>query len=167
VSLRLLLIRHAQAGNAPLDRDRPLTEQGTRDAELISTWLSRAGTVPDLVLVSPARRAVETWERAGAALWPVPAPLVEDRNYRNSVADLLEVVHEAPETVGTLALVGHNPSLAGLAYELDDGEGDAAARQLLGRGFPAGGLAVFELAGTFADAATGTATLTAFRAPGR
>lgn len=40
---RLLLIRHAQAGKAPVDRDRPLTVQGARTATAIGAWLGRAG----------------------------------------------------------------------------------------------------------------------------
>src|SRR3712207_9368577 len=59
---RLLLIRHARAAGGPIDRERPLTAEGVQQAAALGAWLERAGLVPDRVLVSPARRAVQTWE---------------------------------------------------------------------------------------------------------
>ena len=67
---RLLLIRHAQAGEGPVDADRPLTAAGEERALAIGVWLERAGVLPDRVLVSPARRAARTWELAGASSAP-------------------------------------------------------------------------------------------------
>ena len=45
----------------------------------------------------------------------------------------------------TVALVGHNPSIGELTHVLDDGDGEAAARQALEAGFPTGTVAVFDL----------------------
>jgi phosphohistidine phosphatase len=162
---RLLLIRHAQAANAPLDRDRPLTEDGARHAAAIGEWLADAGLVPERVLVSPALRARETWERACAALGEHPGPTVDDRIYENTVDDLLAVLGEVTDDVSTLAVVGHNPSIGALAAEIDDAQGEPAAREQLDRGFPAGGVAVFDLPGGFAGISPGTATLGSFRVP--
>jgi phosphohistidine phosphatase len=159
---RLLLIRHAQAGNAPLDKDRPLTEQGARDAAAIGPWLSRGGLVPDRVVVSPALRAAQSWEHAARGLGAGTEPVVEQRIYDNTVDGLYEVIRETSEDVATLAVVGHNPSIGGLAHELDDGAGDPAVRRRLDVGFPAGGVAVFELTSPFAGAGAGTATLRDF-----
>jgi phosphohistidine phosphatase len=162
---RLVLVRHAQAGNAPVDADRPLTPQGERRAAEIGAWLARTDVVPDLVLVSSARRAVQTWELAGALLTPVPHSVVDERIYENTVDDLLAAIGEAPEEVRTVAVVGHNPSVGVLAAELDGGEGDPDARSGLQDGFPAGGVAVFDLAVPFAGLSSGAATLRAFDVP--
>ena len=156
--LRLLLVRHAQAGNAPLDRDRPLTERGFRQAAGIGSWLAEAGVVPDRAVASPALRAVQTWETAV----PDVAPDLEPRIYENTVEDLLAVIAETPDGVQTLALVGHNPSIGALADGLDGGPD---ARDDLEMGFPAGAVAVFVLDTAFADVAAGTATLETFRRP--
>jgi phosphohistidine phosphatase len=122
--------------------------------------------VPDRVLVSPARRAAQTWELAGASLSPALRPVVDGRIYDNTVEALLEVIGEAPDDAGTVAVVGHNPSIGVLAAELDDAQGDPGARSGVHAGFPAGGVAVFDLATPFADLASGAATLSAFSVPG-
>jgi phosphohistidine phosphatase len=146
-----------------VDADRPLTEHGARAAAAIGSWLRGAGLVPDRVLVSPARRARQTWERAGATTAP---PVVDARIYDNSADALLAAVRDTPDDVPTLALVGHNPSVRELAGLLDDGDGDPAARRDLEAGFRAGGVAVLDLDVSWADLAPGAATLTRYEVPG-
>ena len=161
-----MLVRHAQAADAATDRDRPLTRRGELHAETVGAWLARAGSLPERVLVSPARRTVQTWELARAALDGVPEPVLDERIYDNTVEDLLEIVRETSAEVRTLAVVGHNPSIGELARLLDDGEGSQAARQEAGNGFPPGAVAVLDVPGPFAEIAPGVATLVAFTAPG-
>jgi phosphohistidine phosphatase len=165
-SHRLVLIRHAEAAHGPVDAERPLTGQGERRAAAIGAWLERAGLLPDRVLVSPARRAVQTWARAGGVLTSEPQPAVDERIHDNTVEALLAAVRETPEDVGTLVVVGHNPAVAELTGALDDGQGSPAARRRAEAGVPAGGVAVFDLPGAFADVAPGTATLADFTVPG-
>ena len=156
---RLLLVRHAQAANAPLDRDRPLTEHGTEQARAIGSWLAERALVPDRALVSSARRAGQTWAAAAERLSGAAEPTLDERIYDNTVDAVLAAIQETPHEVRVLAVVGHNPSIGALAHELDDGRGPAAPRASLEGGFPAGGVAVFELSVAFADLAPGTATL--------
>ena len=163
---RLLLIRHATAAEGPIDADRPLTGSGAEHAGAIGAWLERAELVPDRVLVSPARRAAQTWEHAGALLPAGPPPVMDPRIYDNTVEKVLATIREAPDDVGTLAVVGHNPSIGELAAALDDGGGSEEARRAVDRGFPAGGVAVFVLPGSFAVIAPGAATLSDFAVPG-
>ena len=163
---RLLLIRHATAADGPIDADRPLTGSGVHQAGAIGHWLQRGGLVPDRVLLSPAHRAVQTWEHASTGLPSVPQSVPEPRIYDNAVETLLAVIRETAEDVQTLAVVGHNPSISALASALDDGDGDAGGRRAVEQGFPTGGVAVFVLPGSFAAVAPGTATLTGFAVPG-
>jgi phosphohistidine phosphatase len=165
VPRRLLLIRHAQAANAPLDHDRPLTEDGARHATAIGEWLAQTGLVPDRVLVSPARRARETWDRAAAVLGAQVEPSVEDRIYDNTVEALLAVLQEVDDEAGTVALVGHNPSIGALAGEVGDDQGDVGVRRQVDVGFRAGGVAVFDVPGGFSRIGPGVATLTDYRVP--
>ncbi len=160
-SRRLVLIRHAQAADAPRDRDRPLTADGRRRAAAIGAWLTRSGIVADRVLVSPALRAEQTWAAAAVG----PQPTVDDRMYENTVAGLLSVLGELPDAVGTVAVVGHNPSIGELAVALDDGEGDAAGRAALRAGFPTGCVAVFDVSRPFSGLAPGGATVTHVAVP--
>jgi phosphohistidine phosphatase len=156
---RLVLVRHAKAASAPVDADRPLTERGARHAAAIGSWLEQAEAVPDRVLVSPARRAVQTWERASTTLATGPQPVVDPRIYDNTVESLLSAIQETADDVRTLAVVGHNPSIGELAADLDDGQGDPQARDDLEDGFPTGAVAVFTVATPFAAIAPGTGTL--------
>jgi phosphohistidine phosphatase len=160
-----VLIRHAQAAGGPVDADRPLTERGTRQAAAIGDRLVQAGLAPHRALVSPARRAAQTWELASARLTS-PQPTVDARIYDNTVEALFVVIRETPDDVQTLAVVGHNPSIGELVAVLDDGQGDPAARRGVDAGFPAGGTAVFALATPFAAIAPGEATLIDRTAPG-
>jgi phosphohistidine phosphatase len=157
-----VLIRHAQAAGGPVDADRALTDHGARRAAAIGVWLEQAGVAPDRALVSPARRAVQTWERAGRG----PVPVVDPRIYDNTVESLLTAVRDTPDDVRELLLVGHNPSIGGLTAALDDGAGAPAARRDVGLGFPTGGVAVFAPSSSFGELAPGTARLDAFAVPG-
>ena len=162
---RLLLVRHAEAAHSAIDADRPLTDRGTRQAAAMGGWLKRSGLVPDSVVVSSARRAIQTWERAAARIGPEPEPIVDARIYDNTVEALLAIIREAPEDVQTVAVVGHNPSVGLLASVLDGGDGSPAARRDLEAGFPTGTVAVFTLDVPFSEVAPGTATLVDFATP--
>ena len=163
---RLLLIRHAQAADASPDRERPLTDHGVRAARAIGTWLRESGFAADRVLVSSALRARQTWDAAAGALGDQREPVVEQRIYDNTVESLLKVVAEADDDVDTLVVVGHNPSIGQLAFDLDDGSGSESARGDLHAGFPTGAVAVFRVGGSFADLGPGTATLEDVAVPG-
>jgi phosphohistidine phosphatase len=158
---RLVLIRHAKSADGLVDIERPVAPRGIRDARAIGRWLADADIVPDRVVVSPARRARQTWEGAAAQLTAAPAPDIDDRIYDNEVEALLEIAHETPDDVGTLVLVGHNPSFGDLAYALDDGNGAAEAHEELRAGFRTSAIAVYDVLGGWPELDLHAATLTA------
>ena len=161
----LVLIRHAKAADGPVDIDRPLAPRGIRDARAIGEWLSEAQLTPDRVVVSPARRARQTWEGAAAQLAIAPVAHVDDRIYDNEVPALLDVVRETPAQIKTLVLVGHNPSFADLAYALDDGNPVPEAIQELLTGFPTSAVAVYDVPSAWDNVSEHGARLTCFAAP--
>jgi len=163
---QLVLVRHAKAtAEGRTDAKRALAARGRADAPAVGRWLAAEGIVPDRAVVSPARRAAQTWELAAAELRPAPETVVDDRLYTNTVEDLLAVVRETPPGVGIVALVGHNPSVEQLALALDDGTGDADARQEMSDKYPTSGVAVFTLAADWSSVAPGGGTLVAFAVP--
>jgi phosphohistidine phosphatase len=165
-SRRLLVIRHARAGqDAATDAERPLTDEGAQAAEALGSWLAGHDLRPDHALVSSAVRAVETWAAvARGAGWELE-PEVSRPLYAAEPESALDLVREVDDAVGTLALVGHNPTVGSLAQLLDDGEGDAdAGTAMATSGFPAGAVAVLEHEGDWADLAWGSARLVAYRA---
>lgn len=148
---RLLLLRHAKTEtDAPSgrDQDRRLDDRGHEDAALMGEWIADHGPAPDMVLVSPAVRAKQTWDLAWTAMKPrVAAPQVDfpSELYGADPAQLLEIIRTAtiPADPKRLLLVGHNPGMHELALMLT-GSGDAAGAKALAGNLPTAGLAIFD-----------------------
>jgi phosphohistidine phosphatase len=148
---RLMLLRHAKTENdAPSrrDLDRRLDNRGRRDAAEIGRWIGRHPPFfPDLVLVSHAIRALQTWEIAWGAMKDLaPEPQVEilPGLYGAAPSQLLEIIRAASEAdPQRLMLVGHNPGMHELALALA-GSGEAAARKALAEKLPTSGLVAFD-----------------------
>ncbi len=161
-----MLIRHAKAeAHGASDADRVLAPRGTADAGAIGRWLAHQDLRPERIVVSPARRARQTWDVAAGELGTAPPPVVDQRIYDNTVDDLLAVVGDASPDVATLVIVGHNPSMAELAFALDDGTGDAGARAEMARNYPTSALAVFAVASEWSGLRSGSGQLVRFAAP--
>jgi phosphohistidine phosphatase len=161
---RLVLVRHAKAADGDLDIERPLSPRGLRDADEIGHWLAGLALVPDRVVTSPARRTVQTWAHAASVLGSGVDPLTDARIYDNTAPTVLSVIHETPDAVHSLVLVGHNPSMTELVLALDDELGDPSARRELRR-FPTGGVAVFDVHPIWSELVAHTATLIHFACP--
>ena len=147
---RLMLLRHAKTENdAPSgrDQDRRLDNRGRGDAAEIGGWIGRHPPFPDLVLVSHAIRALQTWEIAWEAIKDrVPEPQVElvPELYGADPAQLLQTIRDASTAdPKTMMLVGHNPGMHELALALA-GSGDTMGRNALADNLPTSGLAVFD-----------------------
>ena len=72
----LTLLRHAKSGwDDPVARDfdRPLNPRGRRAARTVGARCGREGLAFDLVLASPAGRAIETLEEVAERLWTARA----------------------------------------------------------------------------------------------
>jgi phosphohistidine phosphatase len=145
---RLILFRHAEAVHSSRYRDheRPLTDAGRKDAARAGARLADSALSIDLVLVSDSQRTRETWDLAGAALKEAPEARLEKKLYEAERRDLMNFAREQPESVKTLILVGHNPSIAEFGVHFA-GRGEREALKRLGKGFPTSAIAVFELDG--------------------
>jgi len=119
VSLTLILMRHAKsAWDDPAldDFDRPLNGRGRASAPVIGRWLSERGHLPDEVVVSGARRTVETWSRMAGNL-PATATMRSDPVlYHASPETMLGLMKGAASP--TTMFIGHNPGLAEFAGRL-------------------------------------------------
>jgi phosphohistidine phosphatase len=116
----LVLLRHAKSdwsGGEP-DRERPLAPRGRRQAPEAGRWLASHLDRIDLAVVSPAERARSTWSLVAAELADAPPARLDERVYGASDDELLDVVRELPEDVGTVLVVGHNPGLEDLVSTL-------------------------------------------------
>jgi len=153
---RLMLLRHAKTEHdAPSgqDQDRRLDDRGRLDAAAVGSWIGRHLPVPEVVLVSTAVRAQQTWEIVRQAMQDatrtvVPPPQVEslDELYGAEPAQLLQIIRMAEAAdPRQLMVVGHNPGMHELALALA-GSGDAAAKKALEDNLPTAGLAVLDFA---------------------
>jgi phosphohistidine phosphatase len=119
---KLFLIRHAKSSwdDATLaDQERPLNERGRRDAPKIGGRLARREVKPDLILSSPALRALTTAKIiAGKLDYKRKHIIIDDRLYAAEADDLLEVIHELDDRLQCVMIVGHNPELSELAQRL-------------------------------------------------
>jgi phosphohistidine phosphatase len=162
----LVLIRHAKAAqDGASDEARVLAPRGASDAGAVGRWLAEQGVAPDLVVVSPARRARQTWEAATASLGGAPSVRIDARIYDNTVEALLSVLNDIDESVTTLGIVGHNPSMHALAVSLDNGHGDAPSRAALAEAYPTSGIVVFDVDGAWSELAPRGASLRDFAVP--
>jgi len=123
---RLTLVRHAKsdwslAGQA--DWDRPLNKRGQRDAPEMARRLRSRRLRPDLILSSPAVRALTTASVMAREL-KVPATSVrqDERLYLASAADLLAVIRELGGRAKHLMVFGHNPGMTDCANRLSAGD---------------------------------------------
>jgi len=125
------------------------------------------GLVPDLVLVSPARRTMETL----SALQPWDKPPVIDEKqelYLATAPGMLQLIRNVSDRVGSVLLIGHNPGLQDLAVLLVGAhtKAGAAKRALsLAKAYPTCSLAEFTLTGPWSEVGEGSGKLTRFVKP--
>ena len=118
----LFLIRHAKSSwddTALADKDRPLNARGNRDAPKMGKRLAKRGVKPDLILSSPAARAVMTAEIIAKKLdYRRMKIVVNDRLYAVEADQLLDVIRKLGDKLERVMLIGHNPELTELAHRL-------------------------------------------------
>ncbi|MFK8250821.1 SixA phosphatase family protein [Ancylobacter terrae] len=164
---RLLLLRHAKSDWPPgvADEDRPLAARGRLAAPLMGDYLARAALIPDRVLVSPAKRTVQTWELIQPALPVTVEAEFVPALYEAHEDDILAVIRTTPAAVRSLLIVGHNPGLEQLAASIVDYGAEPALKRLAHK-FPTSGLAVIELpVDDWSDARRHTGRLDRFVTP--
>ena len=81
--------------------------------------LAKRDVKPDLILSSPALRAVKTAEIIAKKLdYRRNDIVVDDRLYAVGADDLLDVIHKLGDKLDRVMLFGHNPELTELAHRL-------------------------------------------------
>ena len=118
----LFLIRHAKSSwgdTGSPDKDRPLNDRGRRDAPKMGARLAKRDVKPDLILSSPAMRALKTAEIIAKKFdYRRKDIVVDDRLYAVEADDLLDVIHKLGDKLERVMLFGHNPELTELAHRL-------------------------------------------------
>ena len=118
----VFLVRHAKSSwddTALPDKDRPLNDRGKRDAPKMGERLAKRDVKPDLILSSPARRALATAEIIAKKLdYKLKNIVVDDRLYAVDADDLLDAIRKLGDKSMRVMLFGHNPEVTELAHRL-------------------------------------------------
>lgn len=140
----LLLIRHAKSEYPPdtVDRDRPLSDRGWRDADAAAAWVGAAYPDLDEVVTSPATRAQQTWSRISTRVRAARSR-VDERVYADWGASLPDVIADLDPLSRVCAIVGHNPGIEEFAAATLHGC-EPSARERMLRKYPTAGIAVVE-----------------------
>jgi phosphohistidine phosphatase len=120
----LTLLRHAKSSwedPALGDFDRPLNSRGRRDAPEMGRRLKARGEVPDLIISSPARRALATARMVAREVgMPEQRIIAEPGLYHAGGATILSIVRSLESLADHLMLIGHNPGFNDAANSLSE-----------------------------------------------
>jgi phosphohistidine phosphatase len=142
---RLFLIRHAKAepGLGQDDYERALTERGRDDARSVASLLAARDLIPDHIIHSGALRTEQTAE-IFAAQAPRRIALEAQLGLYDATQGMLYARAQAlPDSIESIAFVGHNPGLGELAASLA-GEGPQGELKRLAQKFPTCAVAVID-----------------------
>lgn len=119
----LFLVRHAKAASRKSDAadiDRPLIKRGKKDAQNMAGKVRKNGVVPQLIITSPARRAVKS-ARFFAKVFghSTDTIILNDLLYQppKDAAEpaLLDIVRNIDNQYQTVMIIGHDPLLSAFA----------------------------------------------------
>lgn len=120
----LYVIRHAKSSWEDPDKadfDRPLNDRGKRDAPRMGKRLKERGVVPDLMISSPAKRALSTCKRIADELGFAREKIKTKRDlYHADEETILEVVREVKDKHDVVLIFGHNPGLTDFVNTIQD-----------------------------------------------
>lgn len=115
----LYLIRHAKSSSddpSQSDFQRTLNTRGLKDSHLMAQLIKEKNIIPDLIVSSPAVRALFTAEIFADEFHYNKDKIVSDeRIYEAAMRELITVIREIKNENNTVMLFGHNPGLSNLA----------------------------------------------------
>ena len=115
--MELYILRHAEAGVAPRDEDRELTDHGRQSALAVAGGIASMHLGVESLICSPLVRAVQTAYPASKAL-TLSCEIADGLSTGRSPEEALKLVsaHRGP-----VLLVGHEPQLSGIVLAATGG----------------------------------------------
>ena len=118
----LTIIRHAKSSWDHPDLDdiaRPLNERGKSAVKIIGNYLRENQLTPDLIVSSPATRAITTANGiAELVLFNLKEITIEPVIYFGTSSAILEMLKQTDNKFNDVFLFGHEPILSSLIYQL-------------------------------------------------
>ncbi len=140
----LVLFRHGKAQrpyDAPDDFSRELIERGKKDAFSQAQRLANLDFWPDLVLVSSALRATQTWDEAAKVFEGAKSKITREL-YLASPEQYMKLILECGEK--NVMLIAHDPGLHDLSRHFLKGNELTPDAQFLRVDMPTAGIAWFK-----------------------
>lgn len=123
---KIVLVRHAKSSwKFPelKDLDRPLKKRGLDDAPLMGKVLQEHEVKPDLIISSPAERALITAKIIANQIGYDEANIISNPHlYLESRSNLLKEIQALDDMHNTVFFIGHNPGVTNLANYLSSGK---------------------------------------------
>jgi len=111
----LYLVRHAKSSwkNEGLtDEERPLNKRGKHDAPFMGKQLGQRGEKPDLLISSPAKRALSTAKLFARELgYAKENIVVMEELYMADVSDFIKIIQNINDKAVSIMLFSHNPGI--------------------------------------------------------
>lgn len=111
----LFVIRHAKSSwddPSLAGFDRPLNKRGRKDAPDMGKRLRKKNVVPDLMVSSPAERAITTCYHIAREIGYPEHKITTDKNlYHAEDTQLLSIIQALDNQHNTVCIFGHNPGL--------------------------------------------------------
>lgn len=115
----LFILRHAEAGEAPRDEDRELTERGHEQARAAAAGIARLKVGITAIASSPLPRAVQTAQPVAAA-FGLTVETAEALASGHGPEEVIALLSDYDGDAGLL-LVGHEPQLSGIILQITGG----------------------------------------------
>ena len=120
----LYIIRHANSKSNNLEQndfERTLDKVGLKEATFMAQKLKELDVAPDYIICSPSIRTTTTLELLCPEInYPLREVLFDQSIYEATLPILISIINSLPNTKNEIALIGHNPSITGLANYLTD-----------------------------------------------
>ena len=116
----LIIMRHAKSdwGNNLPDIERPLNKRGNKAAPLMGKELIKRDKFPDLIISSPANRAVSTAKKVIEAIDYKKELLIVKDFYFGFTQTIIKSIKSIDNQNNTVIIIGHNPIWEDLVSEL-------------------------------------------------
>ena len=115
-------MRHAKSVKSKdySDMMRPLKKKGINDAIAAAETLKLKKQVPDYIITSNAKRAVQTWEVMKMHLSPVG---LHERNhflYLKGKEFYYDAIKNIPDFYDNALIIGHNPDILNFLHDISE-----------------------------------------------
>ena len=121
----LIVVRHAKSSWANIgqpDYERPLNDRGKNDAPKMAKRLKKGWGKPELLVSSPAKRAIATCKLFAEELDYKKDKILEVPELYHAAREVFyKVVRELPNDANSAAVFSHNPGITDFVNDLISG----------------------------------------------